>query len=341
MKLAISIAILRTKPQQVSTECYVQTLGTSWRNRNQRDDKYIRWLELERLKLLQETLFQDSSSSIQTSSSPVSLQECELVQINVSSAAQLFLKSTTQFLQLKVAPVHATKYSDILTESTGDLVRNIKVLMKERDLFLGTFSGLLEECSKNFHNVSLSKPSLEHLTQLCEMLVTFVVTNNSNKLLPPKDNNNNIPVKSPPEKTRKPKQEQDYKNPFAEEKEEKKEDKEEIKLTLSDRSEKQVLVNCVVNVGKNPQLKPIIQDVLIHKICEICENLDSYVVATKPGLIDTLYYLIEGLYQTGDICQTNSDVLKKCIDTTILKFPLASRFLLVCCVKRNSEGSKE
>ena len=323
MKLAVAIAILGRKPRDVKCQIFVENMATSWHNRNNHDDKYIRWLELERLQLLHKAALRDAEDS---QDSQKSCSPAQPSQIDVNDSCVRFMKSTVSFLQLP--PTSVPNYEEVLSVSTDDIVRNIREIIKESELFVDTFSPLLEKCCANFLHVQLSPRSVQNLVGMCELLANFVSTMKTNELCDTKVIDELEEMETESNKTSPNDINIDDINPFATLKP--KSENEEIKLLPSPRTQKQVLVNCIVELSRNILLKTSVQQVLVNKILEICESLSAILIARKPGVLDSLYYLIEGLYRTGSISVENIKLIKKCIDLTIVKFPIATRFLLVC-----------
>ena len=325
MKLAVAIAILGQKPRDIKSEIYVETLATSWRNRNNRDTQYIRWLELERLKLLHQAALKDAEDSQDSkkfnSPTPPS-------QIDLNESCVQLMKSTVKFLQ--IPPSSVSNYDEVLSVSTDDLVRNVRELMKESDLFVNTFVPLLEKCCAGYLHVQLSEASVRNLVGLCELLADFVSRLKTNLGQENEAGEIREMRTTESEKVAPVTTDKSPENPFVVSSEKPKSEDDEIKLLASPRTEKQLLVNCIVELSRNPQLKPPVQEVMVQKILEICQNLSAIVIAKKPEVLDSLYYLMEGTYRTGSLSVENLKLIKQCIDLTIVKFPVAARFLLVC-----------
>lgn len=337
MKLAVAMALLRIKPREFSTEVYVKNVSLSWQNRNHRDTQYIQWLELERLQLLQKTALltcakekeEDnhgpcSSSGIDTTP-PVTFP---VEQVNIPGSCLEFLKSTIRFLQLTPrASVTLPNYNEILDVTTEDLVRHIRELMRrDGEMFVDTFSRMLEQCCMEYRHVLLSETCVRNLVQLAELLADFVASLKSNKLLPEDELKVGETSQGKVEEVAMDTKDE---NPFTENKP--KSENDEIKLLLAPRSEKQVIVNCIVELSRNSKLREPVQRVFCAKILEICGVIDGNVIAKKPEVLDSLYYFTEGLSKSGPVDGENVKMIKKCIDLTIVKFPVAARLLLVCC----------
>jgi hypothetical protein len=203
--------------------------------------------------------------------------------------------------------------------------------MKESELFVDTFAPLLEKCCANFLNVQLSKGSVQNLVALSELLANFVSTLKTNE---PCEKNEQVELEemetNPNNGRLKNEVNPEYEsNPFA--CQNPKSENEEIKLLPSPRTQKQVVVNCIVELARNSLLKTSVQQVLVNKILEICQNLTAMVIAKKPEVVDSLYYLIGGLYRTGSLSAEVIKLIKKCVDLSIeFRFPVITRFLLVC-----------
>ena len=325
MKLAVAIAILGQKPRDIKSEIYVENLAISWQNRNNRDAQYIRWLELERLQLLHRAALNDAEDSQDSkkSNSPIPPS-----QIDVNESCVQLMKSTVKFLQ--IPPSSVPNYEEVLSVSTDDLVRNVRELMKESDLFVNTFVPLLEKCCAGYFHVQLSEASVGNLVGLCELLADFVSRLKTNRGEENEVGEIREMRTTESEKVAPITTERTPENPFVVSSEKPKSEDDEIKLLASPRTEKQLLVNCIVELSRNPQLKLPVQEVLVQKILEICQNLSAIVIAKKPEVLDSLYYLMEGTYRTGSLSVENLKLIKQCIDLTIVKFPVAARFLLVC-----------
>lgn len=328
MKLAVAIAILGQKPRDIKSEIYVKSLATSWQNRNNRDAQYIRWLELERLQLLHRAAIKDAEDS---QDSRKSNSPAPLCQIDVNESCAQLMRSTVKFLQ--IPPSSVPNYEEVLSVSTDDLVRNVREIMKESELFVDTFVPLLEKCCAGFLHVQLSEASVRNLVGLCELLADFVSRLKTNELSEKDDaatkelkemKTAESDVVVPADMDTVPE------NPFTLTSDKPKSEDDEIKLLASPRTEKQILVNCIVELSRNSQLKTSVQEVLVQKILEICQSLSAAMIAKRPEVLDSLYYLIEGVYRTGSLSVENLKLIKKCIDLTIVKFPVAARFLLVC-----------
>ena len=336
MKLAVAVALLRCKPREYNTGSYVQSVSLSWQNRNNKDSQYIRWLELERLQLLQKTALlscEKEDESQPSSSVPVS---GPVRQVNITGSRVEFLRSTFRFLQLTPAS-SVPNYREVLDVTTEDLVRNIRELMHgDGEMFVDTFSGLLEKCCSEYRHVMLNDVCVRNLVDMAELLGNFVAVMKTNKLCEhPEIEDSAINVDVAAQKQ--PNQlGSDECNPFAEARP--KSENDEIKLLLAPRSEKQVIVSCIVELTRNPKLKDPVQQVLCVKIQDICSIINGDLISKRPDVLDSLYYFTEGLSKSGPVDEESMRIIKKCIDLTIVRFPVAARLLLVCC-SGNQEGA--
>lgn len=323
MKLAVALAILKNKPCDISTEVYVVNLASSWENRNLKNDKYIRWLELERLQLMHDAAI-NKADSAQKSSEECEMESSQTIPtFNIDSSFMSFLDSIVKFLQIPQKAIH--NYDELLSATTLDLINNVREIMKDQDLFLGTFAKLLEGCCESYRHAKICSSTSDNLLQLCELICDFVIKLTSNSLL----DQDSDKIMSRVEEIADKEDLEIEVNPFSFKPSQ---EDNEIKFKCSARTQKQLLVHCIVHLSGNPDLKTKIQTLLINKVVEICENLDGMMIIRKPAVLESMYYLVEGLYCSGDV--VSSDVIrsvKKCIDLTILKFPIAARFLLLCC----------
>ena len=123
--------------------------------------------------------------------------------------------------------------------------------------------------------------------------------------------------------------EEEEENPFAPKKVEHENDT--ITLIPSARCEKQVIVSCIVELSHHPSLTRPLQKLLIRKIHDICSSLTGLVAVKRPEVVESMFYLVEGLHGTGEVEEEEAgELLRKCVEITVVRFPVVSRFLLVC-----------
>ena len=298
MKLAISIAIIRSKPPEIPLKLWVKSVSQQWEHRTNRDEKYIRWLEVQRLQLLHKTASLRVTSSQESSSSTPSPMIVTPHHINLTDTALTFLRSTSHFLSLPNLD------ASTLAASTEDLVLHLKDMLQQPDVFLGPFGAALEKCCRAYRKIHLTETNSKHLISLAEVLLEFLTVMATNRMVAPGEEHDEEDVVSSPITG--------------------------INISLAPRTEKKVVVQCVVKLGKNPVLHSEIQRILLTKVHEICEVLSGVVLAKKPGTVESMYYLIEGLYLMGPFRVENSELFQKCISSGFSKFPVASQFLFVC-----------
>ena len=332
MKVAVAMAIIRIKPPDNEAEIFVKALANSWCNRNIRDERYIRWLELERLKLLHKTVtLSPEEASVDPSTAKLDTLP---MSIDPDDSVVSFMKSLTEFLNITQKLHHNPDVDFILSESIQDLSENIKTILQYPEDLIMTIIPYLENCCHNLKDAVSDEKTGHNLVKMSENLLDFLISSKRNASVELKGAEvNKIQVESHelPKKTETTNCSNDDKFP-----EDTQKKKYQINLTTSHRTEKQMVMNCVVYLAQNPSLAPQLQKLIISKVKKISENVTAKFMVDKPEIIESLYYLIEGMYRVGmTITSENKEVLMKCVDTLIVKHPVSARLILICCLKSN------